>query len=258
MHYFGCSTGTLRSDVVLANFANHVSAWPTLPPHKAGASKCSHVTEQGSPRRDSNTSKNPLTAELWGDSLLRSKGSRERDNIFAVLALEVIHSLQKGLSCVHTLWSKLMFVYRDCKAGEQECFPVLLVVSYIKGSFETTFWGVGGEVTCNSHIRRCLFPGKGLTPFAGSEWSFGCIFCFQCFHRERKINHEEYYSSVQSFSQLVSPIPKIKYTKPSTGSVAPNLFFCSLLLTLGGVWNFFGTCFQRKMTLQKSWIRKWW
>lgn len=28
MHYFSCSTGTLRSDTVLADFANHVSAWP--------------------------------------------------------------------------------------------------------------------------------------------------------------------------------------------------------------------------------------
>lgn len=93
---------------------------PTLQPHKAGASKRSHVTEQGSRHRDSNTSKNPLTAELWGDSLLLSKGARERDNIFAVLALEAIRCLQKGLSCVHTLWSKLMFVYRDCKAGGLE------------------------------------------------------------------------------------------------------------------------------------------
>lgn len=92
----------------------------TLQPHKAGASKRSYVTEWGSQHRDSSTSKNPLTAELWGDSLLLGEGARQRDNIFAVLALEVIHCLQKGLSCVHTLWSKLMFVYRDCKAGGLE------------------------------------------------------------------------------------------------------------------------------------------
>lgn len=74
--------------------------------------------------RDSSTeadiSKNPLTAELWGDSLLLSKEARERDSVFAVWALEVAHYLQKGLSCVHTLWSKLMFVYRNCKAGGLE------------------------------------------------------------------------------------------------------------------------------------------
>lgn len=93
---------------------------PTLQAHEAGVSKCSRVTEQASQHRDSNTSKNLLTAELWGDSLLLSEGARERDNIFAVLALEVIRCLQKGLSCVHTLWSKLMFVYRDCKAGGLE------------------------------------------------------------------------------------------------------------------------------------------
>lgn len=33
--------------------------------------------------------------------------------------------LQKGLSCIHSLWSKLMFVYRDCKAGELESGNVL-------------------------------------------------------------------------------------------------------------------------------------
>lgn len=117
---------------------------PTLQPHEAGGSKYSHDTEQGPQHRDSNTWKNPLTAELWADSLLLREGSRERDNIFAVLVLEVIHCLQKGLSCVHTLWSKLMFVYRDCKAGEQECFTVLLVVSSIKGSLRRPF-GVQGE-----------------------------------------------------------------------------------------------------------------
>lgn len=93
---------------------------PTLHPHKAGAPKHSHVTEQRSQHRGSNTSKKPLTAELWGDSLHPSKGSGERDNILAVLALEVLHCLQKGLSCIHALWSKLMFVYWDCTAGELE------------------------------------------------------------------------------------------------------------------------------------------
>lgn len=38
-----------------------------------------------------------------------------------------------------------------------------------KGVFETTFWGGEGEGTCNSHLRRCLFPGKSLARFAGSE-----------------------------------------------------------------------------------------
>jgi len=38
-----------------------------------------------------------------------------------------------------------------------------------KGAFDTVFWGVEGAVTCNSHIRRCLFTGKSLTPFTGSE-----------------------------------------------------------------------------------------
>lgn len=37
-----------------------------------------------------------------------------------------------------------MFVYRDCKAGEQERFTVLLVVSSIKGSLRQPF-GVRGE-----------------------------------------------------------------------------------------------------------------
>lgn len=64
----------------------------------------------------------------------KGPGRGTTDNILAVLALEVIRCLQKGLSCIHTLWSKLMFVYRDCKAGEQECFTALLVVSFIKGS----------------------------------------------------------------------------------------------------------------------------
>lgn len=114
-----------------------------------------------------------------------------------------------------------------------------------KGIFETAFKSAEGEVTCNSHIRRCLFPGKTL--FSVSEQSFEFIFCFQCFHRKKKINHEVYHSSFQSFLQLGSSIIKIKYSKPFTGSVTSNWLFSLLLITIGGVWNFLahihrGTC----------------
>lgn len=57
-----------------------------------------------------------------------------------MLALAVAHSAEGVILRPHSL----MFVYRNCKAGDQECFTVLLVVSSTKGSLRQPF-GVGRE-----------------------------------------------------------------------------------------------------------------